>query len=145
DYDRDYVKRNPRSIYVKLKDNYMRIWFNRDVKVIILAIESRIETNYQYNMQLKDNRSDSIFLNDSYFSEDHIKKIDRDEYLFDNKFSKNVITGDFYGLHHVKINKTIREVLKTDNDQTEVESKERQFKENYIEQTKRGLMKKLMG
>ena len=123
----------------------MRIWFNRDVKVIILAIESRIETNYQYNMQLKDNRSDSIFLNDSYFSEDHIKKIDRGYYLFDNNFSKNFITGDFYELNHLKINKIIREVLKTDDEQTEVESKERQFKENYIEQTKRGLMKKLMG
>lgn len=145
EYDRDYVKSNPRAIYVKLKDNYMKIWFNRDVKVIILSVESRIEMNYQYNMQLKDNRSDSIFLNDSYFSEDHIKKIDRGYYLFDNNFSKNFITGDFYELNHLKINKIIREVLKTDDDQTEVDSKERQFKENYIEQTKRGLMKKLMG
>lgn len=145
EYDRGYVKRNPRAIYVKLKDNYMKIWFNRDIKIIILSIESRIETNYQYNMQLKDNRSDSIFLNDSYFSEDHIKKIDRGYYLFDNNFSKNFITGDFYELNHLKINKIIREVLKNDNEQTEVESKERQFKENYIEQTKRGLMKKLMG
>ena len=145
DYDREYVKRNPRAIYVKLKDNYMKIWFNRDVKVIILAIESRIETNYQYNMQLKDNRSDSIFLNDTYFSEDHIKKIDRGYYLFENNFSKNFITGDFYELNHLKVNKIIREVLKTDDEQTELESKERQFKENYIEQTKRGLMKKLLG
>src|SRR5699024_7368641 len=100
EYDREYVKRNPRVIYVKLKDNYMKIWFSRDLKVIILSVESRIQVshddsfklNYQYNMQLKDNRADSIFLNDSYFSEDHIKKIDRGYYLFDNNFSKNFIT-----------------------------------------------------
>src|SRR5699024_3431517 len=109
------------AIYVKLKDNYMKIWFNRDVKVIILAIESRIETNYQYNMQLKDNRSDSIFLNDTYFSEDHIKKIDRGYYLFENNFSKNLMTCEFYEMNHLKINKNIREVLKTNDDQTELE------------------------
>src|SRR5699024_9370859 len=136
---------NPRAIYVKLKDNYMKIWFNRDVKVIILAIESRIETNYQYNMQLKDNRSDSIFLNDTYFSEDHIKKIYKGYYLIEYNLYKYFITSNFYELNHLKINKIIREVLKTDDEQTELESKERQFKENYIEQTKRGLMKKLLG
>src|SRR5699024_4113103 len=131
EYDREYVKRNPRVIYVKLKDNYMKIWFSRDLKVIILSVESRIQVSHD----------DSFKLN----YQDNIKKIDRGYYLFDNNFSKNFITGDFYELNHLKINKIIREVLKTDDEQTEVDSKERQFKENYIEQTKRGLMKKLMG
>lgn len=143
--DRDHIKKNPRVIYVKLRDNYMKIWFNRDTLDIILSVESRIDGKYQYNMQLKDNRDDSTYLNDSYFDIDHIKKIDRGAYLFDNNFSKNFITGDFYDLNTLKINKLIREVLRTDNLQTEIESKEQQFKDNYIEQTKRGLIKKLMG
>src|SRR5699024_7324748 len=55
DSDRLKIKRNPRSIYVKLKNDYLKIWFNRDTLDVILSIESRIDEAYQYNMQLKDN------------------------------------------------------------------------------------------
>lgn len=154
--DRNRVRKNPRVIYVKLKTDYLKIWYNPDHlnqqdQGIILSIESRIQVShddsfklsYQYNLQLKDNRSDSIYLNEKYFDENHLKKIDRGYYLFDNNFSKNMITGDFYELNMLKINKLIREDLRDDNLDKEIENKERQFKENYIEQTKRGLMAKM--
>ena len=60
-------------------------------------------------------------------------------------FSKNYITSDFYDLNRLKINKLIREFLRNDNETLEIEFKEKQFQENYIEQTKKGLMKKLWG
>lgn len=145
DADRQIIKRNPRTIYIKLRNDYMRIWFNRDTLDIILSIESNIHEDYHYNLQLKDNRKDSIYLNEKYFDEDHIKKIDRGVYLFENNYSKNTITSDFNELNHLKINKIIREFLRNDNEHLERESKEQQFKENYIEETKRGLMKKLWG
>lgn len=145
DNDRYGIKRNPRTIYVKLKKDYLKIWFNRDTLDIILSVESRINEPYQYNMQLKDNREDSVYLNESYFDDNHIKKIDKGAYLFENNFSKNYITSDFYDLNRLKINKLIREFLRSDNDQQEIEYKEKQFQENYIEQTKKGLMKKLWG
>ena len=145
DDDRNEIKRNPRLIYVKLKNDYLRIWFNKDSLNVILSIVSQTDEPYQYNMQLKDNKKDSTYLNQSYFNDDHIKKIDKDVYLFENNFSKNYITTDFHELNRLKINKLIREFLRKDNEQTEMEFKEKQFKENYIEQTKRGLMKKLWG
>jgi len=145
DSDRLKIKRNPRCIYVKLKSDYLKIWFNRDTLDVILSIESRIDEAYQYNMQLKDNKEDSIYLNEKYFDDKHIKKIDKGDYLFENNFSKNYITSDFYDLNRLKINKLILEFLRTDNEQKEIESKEKQFKENYIEQTKKGLMKKIWG
>ena len=111
----------------------MRIWFNRDTLDIILSIESNIHEDYHYNLQLKDNRKDSIYLNEKYFDDDHIKKIDRGVYLFENNYSKNTITSDFNELNHLKINKIIREFLRNDNEHLERESKEQQFKENYIE------------
>jgi len=141
--DRLGIKRNPRSLYVKLKKDYLKIWFNRDTLSIILSIESRIVEEYQYNMQLKDNKKDSIFLNESYFDEKHIKKIDKGFYLFENNFSKNYITSDFHALNTLNITKLIREFLREETDQTESTSKETQFNENYIEQTKKGIMKKL--
>ena len=143
DNDRDFIKRNPRTIYIKLKNDYLKIWFNRDTLDIILGIESRIEDNYHYNMQLKDNKEESTYLNESYYDDNHIKKIDQGNYLFDNNYSKNIITTDFHDLNRLKINKLIREFLRHDNEQVENESKEKQFKENYIEQTKRSLMRKM--
>lgn len=145
DNDRNEIKRNPRTIYVKLKNDYLRIWFNRDSLNVILSIESNINDPYLYNMQLKDNKEDSTYLNQRYFDDDHIKKIDRGVYLFENNFSKNYITSDFYDLNRLKINKIIREFLRNDNETLEMEFKEKQFKENYMEQTKKGLMKKLWG
>lgn len=145
DNDRYLIKRNPRTIYVKLKDAYLKIWFNRDTFDNILSIESNIQEDYHYNMQLKDNTEKSIYLNERYFDDDHIKKIDRGYYLFENNYSKNYITSDFYELNRLRINKLIREFLKYETEQTEIESKEKQFEENYIEQTKKGLMNKLFG
>lgn len=145
DSERYAVKRNPRTFYVKLKNDYLKIWFNPDNMIVILSIESRIEDPYQYNMQLKDNKPDSIFLSEKYYDEEHIKKIDRGAYLFDNNFSKNMIAGDFHELSSLKINKLIREYLRNDNDILEMESKEKQFAENYMEQTKKGIMAKLWG
>lgn len=145
DNDRYVIKSNPRSIYVKLKKDYLKIWFNKDTVDIILSIESRINESYQYNLLLKDNKADSVYLNESYFDDDHIKKIDKGVYLFENNFSKNYITSDFYDLNRLKINKLIREFLRNDTKEKEIEYKEKQFQENYIEQTKKGLMKKLWG
>ena len=143
--DRHQIRKNPRFIYIKLKESYMKIWFNRDTLDVILSIESRIDEPYLYNMQLKDNKEHSTYLSDRYFDDDHIKKIDRGAYKFENNFSKNYITTDFYDLNRLKINKIIREFLRDDDQHKERESKEKQFRENYIEQTKRGLMKKMWG
>lgn len=143
--DRLNIKRNPREIYVKIKNDYLKIWFNRDTLEVILSIVNRIDEDYHYNVQLKDNKYNSIYLNERYFDDKHVKRIDRGYYLFENNYSKNVIASDFHGLNRLKINKLIREYLRTDNETKEIEAKEKQFKENYIEQTKKGLMKKLWG
>ena len=145
DNDRNHVKRNPRVIYVKVKNDFIKIWFNADTLSTILSVEHTIDGTYQYNLLLKDNRETSQFLNEKYFDEKHIKRIDRGDYLFNNKFSKDYITSDFNGLNELRINKLIRETLRKDNESVEVLSKEKQFEENYIEKTKRGLMRKLWG
>ena len=145
DNDRNHIKQNPRFIYIKLKKDYLKIWFNYDTLEIILSIESLINEPYHYNLQLKDNKKDSIYLNESYFDEQHIKRIDKGGYLFENNFSKNYITTDYGGLSELKINKIIREFLRNEKESTEMESKEKQFQKNYIEQTKKSLMTKLWG
>ena len=142
--DKNHIKINPRTIFIKLKDDYLKIWFNPDDLTTILSIETTMtKDNYDYNQQLKDNTVSSIYLNESYYNENHIKKYDRGFYLFENNFSKNTITSENNNLNWIRINKIIREYMRKDNQQNEIESKEQQFKDNYIEQTKRGLLKKL--
>lgn len=145
--DRYQVKKNPRTIYVKLRDNYLKIWFNRDTLDIILSIESFIKEDekYQYCLVLKDKKSDVRYLDETYFDERQLKKFDKGVYLFDNNFSKNFITTNFGGLNTLKLNKIIREFLKTETPETELIEKEKQFTENYIEETKKGLFKRLWG
>ena len=142
--DKNHIKINPRTIFIKLKNDYLKIWFNPDDLTTILSIETTMtKNNYDYNQQLKDNTVSSIYLNESYYNENHIKKYDRGFYLFENNFSKNTITSENNNLNWIRINKIIREYMRKDNQQNEIESKEQQFKDNYIEQTKRGLLKKL--
>ena len=142
--DKNHIKENPRTIFIKLKNDYLKIWFNPDDLTTILSIETTMtKDHYDYNQQLKDNTVSSIYLNESYYNENHIKKYDRGFYLFENNFSKNTITSENNNLNWIRINKIIREYMRKDNQQNEIESKEQQFKDNYIEQTKRGLLKKL--
>src|SRR5690625_3171073 len=126
DDDRDHIRKNPRFIYIKIKNDYLKIWFNRDSIKIILSIESFITETYIYNKQLKDNKEQSTYLNQSYFDDSHIKRIDKGDYKFENNYSKNYITTDFHELNRLKINKIIREFLRNDNEQVEIESKEKQ-------------------
>src|SRR5699024_5333399 len=99
-----------------------------------------IDQDYTYNMQLKDNKSNSTYLNQSYFNEDHIKRIDKGAYKLENNYSKNYITTDINGLNTLKINKLIRDFVRNDDELKEFDSKEQ-----YIEQTKKGIMSKIWG
>lgn len=142
--DKNHIKINPRTIFIKLKNDYLKIWFNPDDLTTILSIETTMtKDHYDYNQLLKDNTSTSIYLNDYYYKDTHIKKYDQGFYLFENNYSKNTITSEHNNLNWLRINKIIREYMIKDNQQNEIESKEQQFKDNYIEQTKRGLLKKL--
>lgn len=143
--DRDHIKQNPRTFYIKLKSDYLKVWFNADSFMIILSIQSRITEDYSYNLLLKDNKETSTYLSEKYFDDNHIRKIDKGYYLFDNTYSKNTITSDFNDLNRLKINKLIREHLIAETKKDIQEAKEKQFQDNYLEQTKKGLMKKLWG
>ena len=96
DDDKNNVKRNPRTFYIKLKSDYLKVSFNYDTLLTILSITSTMPENetYIYNMDLKDNKSTSIYLNENYFDEREIKKQDKGFYLFENNFSKNYIRSE---------------------------------------------------
>ena len=52
---------------------------------------------------------------------------------------------DSHILNELKINKIIREVLREESKHFELESKEKQFTDNYIEESKKAILRKFWG
>ena len=143
DDDRKEINKSPRTFYIKLVDNYIKVMFNKDTFKIILSVTSVCENDdYIYNLELKDNKPNSTYLDEKYFDEKHYKRIDKGHYLFENNFSRNFIASDYGSLNMLKFHKLINEFLINDK-KSDLDHKEKQFKYNYIEEAKRYLLKKL--
>src|SRR5699024_4816444 len=78
DGDRKEINKSPRVFYIKLVDNYIKVMFNKDTFKIILSVTSVCENDdYIYNLELKDNKPNSTYLDEKYFDEKHYKRIDK--------------------------------------------------------------------
>lgn len=142
DNQRNMINTNPRFIIVKLSKNYLKITFNESNQLILLSI-IHYSNKYDFNILLKDNNDESIFLDESYYCENHPKKYVTDYYLFDNAFSKDFITHTYTNLSMLKINKIIYKYLRMNKD-TNFEIKQKQFKENEIQNTKKYLLRQFL-
>lgn len=136
------IRQDKIKIVIKTQANYLVIEYNRKTLDILLSITT-YEKEYHFNTELVDNTENSIFLDEGYYDEEHYLKYDKDLFKFNNQYSKDVILGMMFSLSHIKITKVIQvyemEFL------NEKEIKEIQYKDNYLEQSKRGLMKKFFG
>lgn len=142
DNDRNRINKAPHYIYIKLRDNYLKITYNRNTHESILSIIS-YHTDYDFNYLLKDNKKTSIFLDSGYYDNNHERKYNKDIYLFDNMFSKDTIVDGNGQLRDIKINKIIRK-HSLENELTNFELNEIIYKENHIENTKKSLFKRFL-
>lgn len=95
--EKDFIelKKDYDFINVKINNNnYLKIEYNKTTLQCILSISIN-ENNYSYNLELKDNKDDSIYLTKKYFKERFYKKYINNEFLFKNEYSKNYILNDF--------------------------------------------------
>lgn len=141
---RHMLKQNARFIIVKLTENYLKITFNEDNNLILLTILYHSK-NYDFNLKLKDNTEESIYLDATYFDDDHEKRYNKDFYLFDNNFTKDLITNSFHDLKKLRITKIIGVYLSKNASEPNFDIKEKQYKDNYIEQTKKSLYRQFYG
>lgn len=141
--DRQQINLNPKYIYVKLTGNYLKITYNPDNEKVLLSIVNFAE-DYTFNLKLNDNKVGSTYLNENYFDERHYKKYEKGIFLFDNNFSKDTITSHFTNLEQLKIFKIIREHEMDTRERPDFERNEEVYKENYIERTKRALLKRFL-
>lgn len=131
--DRSLINRNPDYIYVKLQQFYLKIIYNKDTRDAILSIVNYAE-NYDYNTELVDNKDGSVYLKDSFYSENHEKRYEKNYFLFDNQYSKDMILDEFSTVKNLKINKIISH-FESHQEKDNFELKEKVNNENYITNT----------
>ena len=143
--DKRRIGKNKNFFFVKLKDEYLKVTYNIDTFECYLSLESFIPFSepYQFNLLTMDNTNDSTFLKQTFFSENHIKKYQKGLFLFDNSYTKNMIT-DNVEYSSIKINSLIN-YYHTFNYQNDIEQTEKVMKDNYIQQTLKNITNKFLG
>lgn len=124
---------------VKLKRNYLFIYYDYPKGLIMLSIHG-FSKDYQYNLYPVDNKETSIYLKDSYFSNEYKRRFIVGRYKYDNVYTKSQVTNDSR-LMILNISRIVREdhskkVMNTSD------SKQEKFKDDYIARTKAALLRR---
>ena len=139
DAERDYLTFYGNKVIVKLKEKYLFIYYNIDRQLYMLSIRGFSKT-YDFNMFPKDNTETSIYIKPSYYDEIYKNRFLKGKFKFDNVYSRYHVMTDGY-LITLNIKKICRKDFARFKSEKE-ENKEAKFKDNYIEQTKRGMLRR---
>lgn len=137
--DRWKVNESPNYLSIKLRQSYLKILYNTKSYEAILSVVSYMPS-YDFNTNLVDNTHDSQYLTESFYDIDHDRKYNKDIFKFDNMYSKDFIMNS-QELTMLKIHKVIKQHI-ANNKLDNFEMKEKVYKENRIENTKKALFKK---
>ncbi len=140
--DRNRLKSNRYICIVKLQVKYLRIDYNPDNMLIMLSIIGNSD-DYDFNTEIKDNKDTSIYLKDSYYSNNEEKKHVNGLYLYDNSYSKDLITSNLR-LFTLKIMKVIGQHYAKEKKKSAFDRNQEKYEQNYIERTKRNIYKKFI-
>lgn len=127
--------------FVKLERNYLRIDFVFDKGLIMLSIVGFVK-EYDYNLLEVDSNDKSIFLKETYYSDNYPRRFQKGEFLFENAPSRYYVLRDSQ-LLRLKITRLVSEVHARNNEDLLV-SNEKKYNDNYISRTKRELINKFL-
>lgn len=139
---REHVSKDGDFFFIKTSTNYLKIMYNvKDYKTIIKVVPWC--DDYQFCTDVSDVTKEAKYLKETFYKETHHKKYYRPSNLhFDNAYSKKFITDDTM-LIMLNINKVIKQHI-TNNalkNGTDFNRQEKVFEDNYIERTKKQLVK----
>lgn len=127
--------------FVKLERNYLRIDFVFDKGLIMLSVVGFVK-EYDYNLREVDSNDKSIFLKETYYSDNYPRRFQKGEFLFENAPSRYYVLRDSQ-LLRLKITRLVSEVHARNNEDLLV-SNEKKYNDNYISRTKRELINKFL-
>lgn len=141
--DMQYIQKDSDFFYIKTDLGYLKIIFNvNDLRTDIKFVPYVEE--YQFCTEIDDVKSDVTFLDEKYYDyEKHFKQYyKKGSFItFDNAYSKQFVL-DNPDLIALRIKKVIKRYFKTR--QTTEPDIDKIYENNYIERSKRAILKRLM-
>ena len=134
DDDRKGMLKDRVEIVIKLDDQFLKVDYQKQTKKIILSILGYAE-DYDFNLLIVDNKETSVFLKDTFYNDNEIKKHNKGYYLYDNAYSKEFFLSNY---NYMRLN--IRKVIKYYLTNAEQEEKEKITEKNEIDEIKRNLV-----
>lgn len=143
DYLRAHISSNGNFFHIKTPYNYIKVMYNlNDYQTNIKVVP--YSDDYQFCTDVSDVEHGALFLKDSFYKDNHQRRYYNPSNLhFDNAYSKSFILNedDFI---HLNMNKIIKYHLKSERNKKgyqPFEQKEKMYHDNYIERTKKNLVK----
>ena len=141
--DMQYIQKNSNFFFIKTEFGYLKIIFNvSDLRTDIKYVP--YVEDYQFCTQIDDVKKDVIYLDDKYYDYDshHKQYYKKGSFItFDNAYSKQFVL-DNPDLIALRIKKVIKKYFKTQ--QTVEPDIDKIYEDNYIERSKRAILKRLM-
>lgn len=136
------VNKSPHEINVKITNECLKIRYNDTMQTIILSI-TNLCSDPDYCLKLKDVSKNIEFLdNDKYFRNNYYKKYNKNIFLFENQYSKDVILkGNLINLNIIKIIKN-HEIKQIKPFHSSIEEKEKTYERNQMEEMKKKLIER---
>lgn len=140
--EKQAIDSNKQFFFINFGGTFIKVVYNQKTYKSYLSVESFLpsEYDYQFNSEISDNTENSVFLKESFYDEEHIKKYEKGMYLFDNVYTKEFITDNSY-LASLKINKLIS-YYKTFMLKDVITESEKVIKDNYMEKSLESLVEK---
>ncbi|WVH10362.1 DNA packaging protein [Staphylococcus phage vB_SauR_SW25] len=140
---RNHINQNGDFFYIKTDDKYIKIMYNVDTfnaNIIVIPYTKQ----YEFCTKIKDIDDNVIYLREDMFYKENMERYyyNPSNLHFDNAYSKNyVVDNDRY--LYLDMNKIIKFHIKNEMKKNinEFERKEKIYEDNYIENTKKYLMK----
>lgn len=143
DNDMQYIQKNGDFFFIKTEFGYLKIIFNVNDLRTNIKFTPYVE-NYQFCTQIDDVKNDVIYLDEKYYDyEKHFKQYyKKGSFItFDNAYTKSFVL-DNDDLIALRIKKVIKRYFKTR--QTTEPDIDKIYENNYIERSKRAILKRLM-
>lgn len=145
---RQHINRNGDIYYIKTESYYIKVMFNVNDYQTNLKVVPYAE-DYVFCTNVRDVKSSTTFLKDTFYKEGHEKKYYRPSNLhFDNAYSKTFIVNDM-NLILLDINKCTKHFISHQLSQNQdytmdnnISRHEKMYEDQYIERTKAYLLKR---
>ena len=131
---------------VKIDTSFLKIHYSNNLDTIILEVVG-YSPSYNFNIQAKDNKKTSTYLDDKYYNANHVKKYEKNFYKFANAYSKDYIFSQLNNILTLDIVRVIKEHRYTQKSHaisSDSHNKYSTEKTNYITLSKKAILSKLL-